>query len=370
MKTGTVIDSDVHHTWRTQAEIIEYLPANWRDFLAAAGEVQTFLRAALVNLAAPGGDNKRMDTTAPDGSPPGSSYEFMCQQLLDPLGISHVVLGFDVGFESGAVNPYLAQELCRALNDWSVDHWLSIPDERICSALIVGTELPDLAAAEIRRRAGHPRIKEVLLVANAMGKPFGHPCYHPIYEAALEVGLPVAVHLGGHLVAKGLGSAGGVPATRLEEFVTNDQPGMHHATSLLTHGVFERYPDLRILLKEHGFSWLPWVLWNLDAHYPLLRQESPHVTRLPSEVFREHVVVSTQPFDYTPRGRQMGELLECYDGIEDILVFASDYPHWDTDEPHQVATRLPKKWHQKLFHDNAARFYGIEDDPEPAAAAS
>jgi predicted TIM-barrel fold metal-dependent hydrolase len=53
----------------------------------------------------------------------------------------------------------------------------------------------------------------------------------------------------------------------------------------------------------------------------------------------------------------MVQLIESFGG-EELLCFASDYPHWDTDDPTYIAGRLPEKWHQKIFHDNAARFFG------------
>jgi predicted TIM-barrel fold metal-dependent hydrolase len=286
----------------------------------------------------------------------------MRSQLLDPLNIKHGVLCYDVGFEAGLPNPYLATELCRAANDWSMDHWLDGRDERLHGAILVASEQPDEAAKEIRRVAAHPRMVEVLLVANMLGKPFGHPVYRPIHEAAVECGLPIAIHLGGEIFpSSGRYAAGGPALSRLELFTGYPQGGMHHASSLITHAVFHRYPDLRVLIKEYGFSWLPWLLWRLDAQFETLRWENPAVSELPSRTFLDHVIVSTQPFDHTDDSRQMIDLLESFEGIEDILVFATDYPHWDADEPSSVAARLPKAWHKKIFHDNAARFFSFDD---------
>jgi predicted TIM-barrel fold metal-dependent hydrolase len=40
------------------------------------------------------------------------------------------------------------------------------------------------------------------------------------------------------------------------------------------------------------------------------------------------------------------------------LLYASDYPHWDADDIDYVAARLHKRWHRKVFYDNAVSFYG------------
>jgi len=359
MYKGPIIDVDVHHTWGSEKEVLEYVREPWKELVVSPGGGRTLLSPALANHPFEDGANKRLDSYPADGSRPGSDYDMMREQLLDPLGIEYAVLSFDIGEQSGVVNPYLAVELCRAANEWTVDRWLGIPDERLVASLVVPTEMPDEAARDIRRHADNPRVVEVLLMAPAMGKPFGHPVYDPIHAAAEECGLALGVHLGGHLFGKGLQAAGGMPHTRLEQFVTNNQPGMHHATSLITHGVFEKFPNLKVVLKENGFSWIPWLLAKLDASYDLIRRENPLVRRLPSEYFREHVVASTQPFDHTPKAQQMVDVLETFDGIEDVLVFSSDYPHWDADDATHVAARLPHEWHEKLFFENAARMYNL-----------
>jgi predicted TIM-barrel fold metal-dependent hydrolase len=355
---GRIIDVDVHHSWASDAELVEYLPEHWREFVATAGPGSTLSHPGAMNFTLHGGSNKRLDSFPPSGRPPAADYNWTCRQVLDPLNVERALLTFDVGMQSGMTNPYLSVALCRAANDWSLDHWLDGRDDRLRGTILVPTELPHEAAKEIRRLAGHPRLAAVLLVVNAIGRPFGHPFYDPIYEAAVEVGLPVASHVGSDLAARGRQTAGGNPGSRLEQFVTNDQGGMHHASSLITHGVFEKFPELKFLLTEWGFTWVPWLLWNLDAQFDVLRRENPVVRSLPSETFREHVFLSTQPFDHTGDPRQMIELLEAFGGMEDILVFATDYPHWDGDEPTHVAARMPPGWHRKVFHDNAARLFG------------
>jgi predicted TIM-barrel fold metal-dependent hydrolase len=154
--------------------------------------------------------------------------------------------------------------------------------------------------------------------------------------------------------------AGGLSNSRLELATLVPLPAQHHLASLITHGVFERFPGSRVLFVEHGFTWLPSVLWNLDGRYEVLRRESPWVKRLPSDYVREHVRFSTQPFDMTKDRKQLIGLLESYEGMEDLLCFASDYPHWDADEPSYLASRLPKAWLPKVFYENAAQFFGLE----------
>jgi hypothetical protein len=50
--------------------------------------------------------------------------------------------------------------------------------------------------------------------------------------------------------------------------------------------------------------------------------------------------------------------------MEDIICFASDYPHWDADDPTFVVNRLPESWHPKVFYNNAAKIYGLPVLPD------
>ena len=355
MYRGPIIDCDVHHTWKTADAILERLPARWREFAAGFpthGPVR--LTPAAPTHPNRHGHNKRIETFPPDGSPPGSDYETLRAQLLDPLNVERAILQFDTGTNVGHPNLYFATALARAINDWNLDEWLSGRDDRLFGAVLVPTQDPAAAADEVRRVGEHPRVVEVLLNWNA-GFPYGHPFYHPIYEAAVELDLPVAIHVGAS--GRPPWTAGGIAAGRSELHTLLGQPMHHHFTSLVTHGVFEKYPRLRVSLMEVGVSWVPWLIWGLDAHYEVLRRESPWVKRLPSEYFRDHVHLSTQPFDMSPDAGQVIQALEAFGGLEDALCFASDYPHWDADDPGYVARRVPADWVEKILWGNAARSF-------------
>ncbi len=44
---------------------------------------------------------------------------------------------------------------------------------------------------------------------------------------------------------------------------------------------------------------------------------------------------------------------------EHLLMFASDYPHWDFDSPTHAFPKLPELLRQRIFHENARLFYGL-----------
>lgn len=363
MNRGPVIDGDVHHTWRSDAEVLSYMPKAWRQLVDGSGAA---LRPVTANFIHPGRADLRMDSFPPNGGPPGSDYPTMREQLLDEHGITRAILGFDVGHEVAQMNPDYATELARAANRWNADHWLAIDDPRIVSKVMVANHKPHEAASIIREFGGHPKVVEVLMVTNGLGHPFGHPIYDPIYEAAVEMGLPLGIHVAPGFLHKGVQYVGGMPTTRMEYLVRFPETHVNHLTSFIVNGTFEKFPQLKVLFIECGVAWLAWALESLDLNFARLRQESPWVRRLPSEYFYDHIKVTTQPLDSSPRVDGLTKLLERLPRVSETICFSTDYPHWDFDNPYYVEKRLPEEWRELVFYRNAASVYGWE--PEALSA--
>lgn len=358
-----LIDSDIHHDWTSDSELLEYLPKRYRDIILAPSGALSPLKPPATWPPHLTGSNSRTDTFPEGGGASGSDYETMKKQCLDPFNVQKAILSFNVGTHGALTNPYLGREIVRAANDWNREKWLRIDDDRIASVIMIPSQEPEESAKEIRRVAGHPKLVEILLIANPLGRPFGHPIYHTIYEAAAEVGLPIGIHVGGE-VGMPFALAGGVPNSRLEFHTLHTQAMHHHLLSMITHGVFEKFPKLHALFIEIGVTWAPWLIWNMDAMYTTLKKESPWVKKLPSEYFRQHIRITTQPLELSPKPANMIDLLSSIEGIEDILCFASDYPHWDTDDPRFIVNRFPQEWRAKIFYNNAAKMYGWPELPE------
>ena len=364
MYDGPVIDCDIHHDWTSQDVLLPYLSAGWREYMTRSGGRHGPMPFMPSEIHTNPGGVFRDDAWPDEPGPPGSSYPLMRSQLLDPYRIERGLLTFGAGtYVAANPNPYFAAELARAANDWSIEHWLGDRDERLYGTVLLANQLPEEAAKEIRRIGGHPRIAAGLMGTNGIGKPFGHPLFHPIYEAAEEVGIPIAIHAAGESFASMRVSpvGSGVPSLYLEHHTLVPQGIMTHIVSMIVHGVFEKYPKLRVVLMEGGVAWIPAVLWRFDMDYRGLRRETPWLRRAPSEYFYEHVRVTTQPLEVAPSHRHMLELLELI-GAEDILCFSSDYPHWDTDAIPDISRSIPQGWHRKVFHDNAMELFGWNGD--------
>ncbi|MGW4335743.1 amidohydrolase family protein [Rhodococcus koreensis] len=368
--TGPIVDVDIHHKPKTDAELVAYLPKRWREYVAGDGHGGVRL-TPVSHLGGYGlTPGSQTDHWGSDGSRPGSSLELIKEQLLDRHNYWRVVLTHDQGEWGSHLNPYFGRAVCRAYNDWNIDTWLTW-DDRFYSTVALPSGEPEEAAAEIRRVGGHPRMASVLIGVNALGRPIGDPLYHPIYEAAVEMGLQVSVHPSPYnRPNSSVHSVGG--GRGLTEWLSQvGQQGMAHIASLIVHGVFEKYPDLRVVIKEHGLSWLPSLMWKLDDNYDMLRFESPWVKRWPSEYIRDHIKLSTQPIEESTAGKGgLARLLQSVDGMEELLCFSTDYPHPTDDEPEFAMRQFPTAWLPKVFCSNACDVYGWVPPPLSTPAQS
>jgi predicted TIM-barrel fold metal-dependent hydrolase len=295
----------------------------------------------------------RLDSWPPGGFP-GSSLQFVRDQLLDEFDIDHGVLIPLQGHTWGAEEPGFAAELCRALNDWIVEEWLD-PEPRLRASIAVPIEAPELAAAEIRRRAGDPRFVQVL-ISTGGETSYGRQHYWPIYAAAVEAGLPVAAHTGGLEQHRGAGW----PSFYLEEHVWNGNLMGALVTSLLCEGVFAEFPQLQVLCVEGGLAWAAPLMWALDDAWRLLREDVPQLTKPPSEYLREHLWFTTQPVE-EPADPHDLEVVLGHLAMSDRILFASDYPHWDFDSPRSAPRLFPAAVREQIMGANARRLYGLPE---------
>ena len=348
-----IADGDIHPAVRSDKEMHPYLAQRWIDHIAQLGAAGR--KGWQVGPAYPKSqpNASRRDAYPPEGGRQGSSLSFMQAQYLDPNNVQLGILN-PLGSGQGVMNHDLCNALCSATNDWQLDKWTG-PDRRLKASIVVNYEDAPSAAAEIRKRAQHPDFAQILLLTRT-AEPLGARRYWPIYEAAAETGIPVGIH------AFGYGGSpvtpAGWPSYYIEEMTAHSQTCQSVLTSFVTEGVFARLPDFKLVLIESGFAWVPSLAWRLDKVWKKLRFETPHLTRAPSEYIRDQVWLTTQPME-EPEPRE--HLREVIDWIGwDRLLFASDYPHWDFDDP---ATCLPiqpnEAQKQRFFMDNARAVYRL-----------
>ena len=153
-------------------------------------------------------------------------------------------------------------------------------------------------------------------------------------------------------------TAAGYPTYYLEMRMARPQIAQAHVTSLICEGVFEKYTDLKWVFVEVDSWWIPGLLDHFDADWKALRDYTPWVKQLPSEYFRKHIRVGTQPLEQPARREDLHRFFEQAHARE-VLVYASDFPHFDWDEPVATAATFPKSIRAEIFGSNARELFNL-----------
>ncbi len=345
-----LIDCDLHNELHGDVwALVPYLSERWRRHVKTMG------------TRSPSGGfyprfmDHRADARPPSGRRAGSDVAFTRENYLDPCRVAYGIL-IPLSPAAGQQNLEFGAALATACNDWQVAEWLD-PEPRLRASIVIPVEAPDLAVAEIRRRATDRRFVQVQFTGRPH-EPMGRRKYWPIYEACEEFGL--------HVISHAFGSYGnpltgaGWPSFYLEDHVGPAQAMQANLVSMVTEGVFERFPSLQVVSVENGMGWLPSLGWRMDAAWSLLREEVPHLSMPPSAYLERHVWVTTQPMEEPHHPHQFVQLLEQLGPLVDHVLFASDYPHWDADQPDAAfPIHLTPELERKVYFENAARLYGL-----------
>jgi predicted TIM-barrel fold metal-dependent hydrolase len=151
-------------------------------------------------------------------------------------------------------------------------------------------------------------------------------------------------------------TSGGWPSHYLHDYVANSQIFEDQLLSLISNGVFNRYPDLRFVLIESGVTWLPGFIWRAIKTWRGVRAEVPWVKRSPAETIRENIRLTVQPID-APRDTNVVErIIEQIDS-DRMLLFASDYPHWQFDGDAVLPGGLSSDLLRRIRVDNPLETY-------------
>jgi len=349
-----VIDCDIHLRVRTIEDLRPWLSDHWMHYLRTYGVRQRhgFAKSAQFPKAAPSA--ARRDAWPPGGGPPGSDLPFLREQHLDPYDIAFGIINPLVGTGQGDQNDDLSAAMATAANEWQLETFVR-HEPRLKASVVVPYENGPACAAEIARRAGDRRFAHILMLSRT-GEPTGKRRYWPIYQAAVEADLPIGIHVFGYsgwsMTNSGWGSY------YIEEMTEHSTSCQAMVTSMIMEGVLDAFPKLRILLIECGFGWLPSLGWRLDKLWSMHRAELPHVRRPPSEYLRENFWVSTQPMEEPEHAEHLHDMMGWV-GWERLL-FASDYPHWDFDDPQLTLPHsIDPDRRQAILAGNARELYGL-----------
>ncbi|MGH2461633.1 MAG: amidohydrolase family protein [Chloroflexota bacterium] len=345
-----MIDCDIHNVPASIQTLFPYLSDHWKEYMtqsAFRGPTDTAYPKNAPTTARP-------ETRPASGGPPGSDLSLIRQQALDAWGAEYGILNCAYAVD-GIHNPDTATAVASAVNDWQIAEWLD-QEPRLRASIVVPSHQPEMAAREIDRVGEHPGFVQVFLPVRSEAL-YGNRRYHPIFEAAVRRDLAVGIHFGG--APGNPPTSSGWPSYYVEDYVDMAAVFQSQVLNMIVEGLFDRFPTLRVALIEGGFTWLPGLIWRIDKEWKGLRREVPWNKGFPSRYIHEHIRVTTQPVDAPPNPRQLLQVIDQI-GSDDVLMFATDYPHWQFDgRDDAFPIKLPETLERKIMSENARAFYRL-----------
>jgi predicted TIM-barrel fold metal-dependent hydrolase len=275
---------------------------------------------------------------------------------MDAEGIDVQVLfgGLIIGV-TGYDDAGFAADVCRAYDDWLLTKVCAHSPSRLKAVAAVPLQDVDRAVAEASRAAGLGAV--AVTIPPVIGSTnLDDPALLPFFEACESLDLAVAVHSapGMNLPLPGADRFSNYAQVHALSFPVDQMVAL---TALTLGGVLDRFPALRVAFLESGVGWVPYFVHRLHEHHEKL----PHL--LGDGVSDPRAILERGQCYFSFEAEE--SLLDVYvDHLgDDSLIYASDYPHWDSDFPGTVdqvrASGLPPTSMAKALGANAQRLYRL-----------
>jgi uncharacterized protein len=338
------VDCDIHPRLPSPRQLSHFMDEHWRDTVELRG-IETWDSIAYPPNAPltsrPDWRNAGADTT------PAKT----AATTLDRFGFDYAICNSLFPVQCFR-DENLGAVFARALNDWLAAEWLD-KDPRLRGSAVLPVQSAERSVEEIERLAGDRRFVQVMLLA--MGEhPLGKPIYWPIYAAAERHGFTIGIHAGSSYHHAVTGS--GWPTYYLEDYAAQALGFHTQLGSLICEGVFVKFPKLKVVFIESGITWLPPYLWRLCKFWRGVRNEVPWIDRSPEEFVRGNVRLTLQPFDAPPSAAHIERFMDQLQS-DDMLLFSTDFPHWQFDGDDMLPPGLSPGLARKILTDNPLATY-------------
>jgi 5-carboxyvanillate decarboxylase len=249
-----------------------------------------------------------------------------------------------------------AVSLAALSNDYLADAVRKYPD-RFAGLAAIAPQNPAAAAKELERGVRRLGLKGAIVNSHTRGEYLDDPKFWDIFATAAALNVPIYLHpntpspaMIGPFLERGLDGAifGFAVETAL------------HMLRIVVAGVFDRFPQLQIVLGHLGEA-LPYWLFRIDFmhrgivaanRYPSVKK----LQRKPSEYLKENVYVTTSGMAWEPPILYAQSVL----GVDRVL-YAMDYPYQFVPEEVKVTDGLPISHsdRKKLYQTNAERVFSL-----------
>lgn len=386
-----VFDAD-NHMYETQDALTKFLPKKHQDAIAIVevnrrkkllinGQISTMIpNPTFERVAAPGSAEAYFQGNNPDmlsfrefigdAIPSPASFRDPAPrlELMNELGLDYATMYPTLASlieERSAPNPALTHVMIHALNEWMHEHWSFNYEGRIFATPVITLPIVDEAIKEFHwclERGMKTFLMRPAPVPGVNGKTrsMALPEFDPFWAEVEKAGITVTIHASDTGYIKYLDAW--EPADEWDAFkpsplrnlVMGHRDICDTISAMICHGLFDRFPKLKVAVIENGSSWVPGLIHDLNRSWGI---NSGLFSENPVDTFKKHFWIHPF-FEEAPL-----DLINAMGA--DHVLFGSDYPH-----PEGMAEPLGFKKFldpimsesdvQKVMGGNIAGLLGIE----------
>ncbi len=362
--TFPIISADSHIT-EAPNTYLDYIDAEWRDkapHIVDGGErgdiyvIDGMKSTVSMGLVAAAGKKPEELTLK------GTRFEDLHRGGWDPEarmadqdtdGVSAEVIYPTVGMVVTNHPDFEYKKACfDAYNRWLAEYCGAHPDRLLgCGQTAMRTPEEGVADLHAIKAAG---LRGVMMPNVPGQEDYDSEIYNPVWEAAIELGLPLSFHI---VPARDPNLRG----SRLNGFLSIIRQNQDIIGTMIFGGVFERFPQLRVVCVEADAGWVPHYMYRMDHGYERHRNwmaPGVELSKMPSEYFSEHIYTTFQD-DYV-----------AFRSADQMnwrrLLWASDFPHsdstwpWSQDVLTEQTEGLNDEQLEGILSGNVAELYGID----------
>ena len=251
----------------------------------------------------------------------------------------------------------LARDFATLYSEWLADFCADSGGRLFGAAVLPAEEVSD--AIQVMKEARARGAVSAILPPALRTRNLDHPDLDPLYAAAVDLDLPISIHgaPGIHLPKIGTDRFDNYIQVHCISFPFDQMTAM---TAIVSGGVLERHPRLRVGFLEAGVTWVPYFVDRLHEHYEKRGDWIPGGWRREPREYLERgqIYVACEP-DETVLPAVIGAL------GDEFILYASDYPHWDGEWPESTRALRERRdigegSREKILRRNAERFFGLE----------
>ncbi|MGB8416411.1 amidohydrolase family protein [Paraburkholderia sp.] len=270
---------------------------------------------------------------------------------MDANGVATQVLSLPAPAIQAAPSTEIAVEDARTANDYLAAVTFRFPG-RFKGFAALPLQDPDVATKELRRCVKELGFCGALVNDHTNGRYLDEPEFAGLWRELQELDVPLYIHPGAPRT-EAWGVLNGYPQLIGPTWSWNAEVASH-ALRLVYGGVFDRYPNAKIILGHMG-EFLPFQLWRLDSRYKTLKTQG--LARMPSEYFGRNIFITTS--GVCSHAALVGAVMALG---EDAVMFSVDYPYESTELAVEFIQTAPlsESVKEKLAWRNAARLLHLD----------